>query len=152
MANAAIVHNQSFKRRHPLAVWLGLPFITLGIYYFVWWYKINDEARRFLNDESINPALSVLAVTLGALVIVPPFISIFRTTERIARMQDRAGMPAESRANPWISLVLAFLLSLNRLYMQVELNRIWDAFTRSGAPMLAPPPAPPAVTPPAWSP
>jgi Domain of unknown function (DUF4234) len=29
------------KRRNPLGVWLGLPLITLGIYVFVWYYKIH---------------------------------------------------------------------------------------------------------------
>ena len=27
------------KQRNPVAVWLGLPLITLGIYYYVWLYK-----------------------------------------------------------------------------------------------------------------
>ncbi len=148
MATTVVVYNQSFKRRHPLAVWLGLPLITLGIYYFVWWYKINDEARRFLNDQSIKPARSVLAVTLGALVIVPPFISAYRTTERIARMQERAGLPAGTRANPWISVLLHFLFSAHILYLQMELNRIWDLFTGTGTPTVQPPPVPPALPPP----
>lgn len=33
------------KRRNPILTWLVWALITLGIYYFVWWYKINREAR-----------------------------------------------------------------------------------------------------------
>jgi hypothetical protein len=148
MASTVVVNNQSFKRRNPLAVWIGLPLITLGIYYFVWWYKINDEAKRFLNDQSINPALSVVAVTLGAIIIVPPFVSAYGTTQRIARMQERAGMPAGTRANPWISVLLHFVFGAHALYMQLELNRIWDAYAQPGMTALLPPAAPPPAPPP----
>lgn len=147
MATTVVVGNQSFKRRNPLAVWLGLPFITLGIYYFVWWYKVNNEARRFLNDQSINPGLSVVAVTLGALIIVPPLVSAYGTTARIARMQERAGMPAGTRANPWISVLLHFIFGAHVLYMQMELNKIWDGYRQTTVAALPPPLAPPAMPP-----
>jgi hypothetical protein len=115
----------------------------------VWWYKINDEARHFLADESIDPALSVLAVTIGALVVVPPFISIYGTSARVARMQARAGFPDGARASPWIALLLTFVFGLNRLYLQVELNRIWDRYSGApGPPFSAPPAGPPALPPP----
>jgi hypothetical protein len=147
MATTVVVGNQSYKRRNPLAVWLGLPLITLGIYYFVWWYKVNAEARRFLNDASINPALSVVAVSVGAIVVVPPFISAYTTTGRIARIQDRAGFPLGARANPWIAVLLHFVFGAHALYMQMELNRVWDGFLQNPA---APPPpvVPPALPPP----
>ena len=34
------------KLRSPWAVAL-LPFITLGIYHLVWWYKINKELKAY---------------------------------------------------------------------------------------------------------
>ena len=34
------------KVRSPWAVAL-LPFITLGIYHLVWWYKINKELKAY---------------------------------------------------------------------------------------------------------
>lgn len=147
MATTVVVGNQSFKRRNPLAVWLGLPLITLGVYYFVWWYKINNEARRFLDDPTINPGLSVVAVTLGALVIVPPLVSAYGTTARIARMQERAGIPPGARANPWIAVLLHFVVGAHALYMQMELNRIWDGYRQPALAALPPPVAPPAMPP-----
>ena len=152
MATTVVVYNQTYKRRNPLAVWLGLPLITLGIYYFVWWYKINNEARRFLNDQSIQPGVSVLAVTLGAVIVVPPFVSAYNTTQRIARMQERAGFPAGTRANGWISVLLHFVFGLHALYMQMELNRIWDGYAQPGLAALPPPAAPPPAPPPISSP
>jgi hypothetical protein len=126
MAHLVIVGNQTFKRRSPTAVWIGLPLITLGIYNLAWWYKINNEARRYLGDQSIKPGISLLAVTFGAILLVPPFLSIYRTAERVRRMQQRAGLPGEDLASPWIALILAFVFGLHSLYLQVQLNKIWD--------------------------
>ncbi|MDQ6712097.1 MAG: DUF4234 domain-containing protein, partial [Candidatus Dormibacteraeota bacterium] len=48
MAQNVVVDGETFKRRNVVGVWLGLPLITFGIYHIVWYYKINNEARRFL--------------------------------------------------------------------------------------------------------
>ena len=98
MAQLVVIGNQTYKKRNVVAVWLGLPLITLGIYPLVWIYKVNDEARRFLGDNSIRPALSVLAFLPGGLLIVPPFIAIYRLGTRIARMEAAAGSSESSRA------------------------------------------------------
>ncbi len=143
MATTVVVHNQAYKRRNPVAVWIGLPLITLGIYYVVWWYKVNNDARRFLGDPSINPVLSALAVSIGAVIVVPPLVSAYGTTGRIARMQERSGLPAGDRASPWISVLLHFVFGAHVLYMQLELNRMWDLYAQSPPPALPPPAAPP---------
>ena len=95
MAEIVTIEGQEFKKRNIWAVWLGLPIITLGIYRFVWYHKVNDEARRYLRDDSIRPGISVLAITLGLLLLVPPFVSIYRTGERVRRMQENAGVEGE---------------------------------------------------------
>ena len=63
------------KVRSPWAAAL-LPIVTLGIYYFVWYYKINREMKdlgqaRGSNELGDSPGTSMLAVTLGILIIVP---------------------------------------------------------------------------------
>jgi hypothetical protein len=144
MAQLVVIGNQTYKKRNIFAVWIGLPFITLGIYSYVWIYKVNDEARRFLADDSIRPALSVLAFFPGSLLIIPPLVSIYRTGKRIARMEAAAGSP--NRAEPVVGLVLAFVLGLYSLYYQDHLNGLWDRYLWSGnvpPPALPSPPAPP---------
>jgi hypothetical protein len=139
MARIVVVGSETFKRRNVLGVWLGLPLITLGIYSVVWHFKITNEARRYLRDDSIRPWISLLAVTLGGLIIVPPFVSIYRACGRIQRMQVNAGVPF--RCEPVLGLVLGFF-GLHSLYMQSHLNHIWDAYLNSGAvkaPALPPP-------------
>ena len=111
------------KTRNIWLTWLIWPLITLGIYHFVWYYKINREARDFDENIDVKPELSLLAVLIGWIIIVPPFVSIYRTGERIGQMQEDAGM--DRSCNGWIGLVLAFFASLQSLYYQYELNRIW---------------------------
>ncbi len=144
MAQIVVVGNQTYKKRNVVAVWLGLPFITLGIYSYIWIYKVNDEARRFLGDESIRPVLSVLAFLPGTLLIVPPFVCIYRTGVRIARMEAASGSP--NRAEPVVGLVLGFVFGLYSLYYQDHLNGLWDRYLGPGIlPLAAPPPAPPPL-------
>lgn len=135
------------KIRNIWLVWLVWPILTLGIYHLVWWYKINREARDFARIE-VSPAVSVVAITLGALIIVPPWVSIYRTGERIGQMQEAAGR--EVTCNGVIGLIASFILGLHTLYYQYELNRTWEAIgapegtvvTVAGTPYSAAPPMP----------
>ena len=132
MAQTVVIGNQTFKRRNIIGVWLGLPLITFGIYHLVWYYKINNEARRYLADEKISPGISVLAISLGAFLIIPPFVSVYNTGSRIARMQERAGL--DSRIEPVLARLLTFVFGLHTLYMQSHLNRIWDRYLQTAPP------------------
>ena len=140
-----MVEGQEYKKRSPWGVW-GLTLVTLSIYGFVWWYKINDEARRYLKDESIRPGVSVLALFPGGLIIVPPLISTWRTAERINRMQEKAGMPPG--VIPILGVIAYFFYFLVAVYYQSELNKLWDSAVRTtaalpdagGSPPLPPPP------------
>jgi hypothetical protein len=147
VAQTVVVSEETFKRRNVVGVWLGLPLITFGIYHLVWYYKINNEARRFLRDESIKPAISLLAITLGAFLIIPPFVSVYQTAARVQRMQERAGVA--SRIEPVVALLLTFVFGLHTLYIQSHLNQIWDHYLRTGPVQPGTlPPAPTSTLPP----
>ncbi len=111
------------KTRNIFLVWLVWPLITLGIYRIVWWYKINREARDLDQRIIVSPGLAVLAITLGAFIIVPPFVSIYKTGERIGQMQAAAGLAASCTGV--LGLVCSFVFGLDALYYQSELNKIW---------------------------
>jgi hypothetical protein len=113
-------------------------FLTLGflIYPQVWYYRINCELRdygRVYKDEKLadtNPWLSVLATTLGVLLIVPPIVSWWKCTGRIRRAQGIAQEP--SLINGWIifamyvgSILLAPVALGIPAYVQSALNGIW---------------------------
>jgi hypothetical protein len=95
-------------------VGLGLTVITLGIYYYVWYYLINDElkdigaAKGDQNLAGSSPTNSVIAVLLGGLLIVPPFISVYNTGNRIKRAQLLGGMDQTRAINPVLAFLLAF--------------------------------------------
>jgi hypothetical protein len=114
------------KKKNIFLVWLVWPLITLGIYFFVWYYKVNREARDFDPEIDVAPAVSLLAVLIGWIIIIPPFVSIYRTGERIAKMQSAAGLEPTSSAI--IGLLLTFAFHFEMLYYQNELNRIWDHY------------------------
>ncbi|GGX12663.1 hypothetical protein GCM10010353_30130 [Streptomyces chryseus] len=118
-----VVAGSAGKYRNIFLVWLVWPLITLGIYHLVWYYKVNREARDFDQRGEVSPAGAVLAITVGWLVIVPPFVSVYNTGQRIARMQKSAGM--QPTCNPWIGLILMIVAGLYSLYYQHELNQVW---------------------------
>lgn len=74
------------KIRNPLGT-VGLSIITIGIYYAFWWYFINREMRDLGRARNVdlgqNPGQSVLALTLGALIVVPAIVTLWRTSARI---------------------------------------------------------------------
>jgi hypothetical protein len=143
VAELVTIDGQQYKKREPLGV-LGLSFITIGIYFFYWYYKVNDEIRRFEKDETVRPGIALLAVTLGWFVIVPPFISVYNTSNHIVQMEQRMGV--QQQLSPALNVILLLIIGIAvPAYSQEHLNRVWDAATGRG--MASPPP--PMPTPPA---
>ena len=126
MAEIVIVEGQSYTRRNPFGVW-ALSWLTFGIYGAVWYYKINDEARRYLHDDTISPGLALLALLVGWVIIVPPFVSLYRTGRRIQRMQEKSATAAT--ISHVLGLLLMFVFSLHHVYLQEQANRVWDSTT-----------------------
>jgi hypothetical protein len=132
MAEIVTLDGHVYKKREPLGV-LGLSVITIGIYWLYWYYKVNVEIRQFEKDDTVRPGIALLAVTLGALLIVPPFISVYNTSLHVARMEDRAGIAA--RLSPALNVVLLVLFAWGTgIYTQEHFNRVWDAAAPTASP------------------
>ena len=114
------------KQRNAFLVWIVWPILTLGIYHFVWYYKIHNEMLHFDPRQPIKPGGSLLTILFGWLIIVPPYVSYFNTGNRIATAQRAAGLAPT--ANPWIGFILLFVFGLTPLYYQFELNKIVDHY------------------------
>jgi Ca2+/Na+ antiporter len=120
------------KIRHPLLAF-ALVFLTLGIYYLVWYYKVNRELRDLGratgNEERLgrHPFTSLAAITLGWLLLVPPFVSFYRTMQRIEAAQELRW--TRQRVSPTLAFVLyvigLFALPFEVIYAQSEMNRVW---------------------------
>lgn len=112
-------------------VWvIVLELVTLGIYGFFWWYFIHRELRDYGRSKNTtelgtSPGTSLLAITLGALIIVPFLVSIYNGFRRIQAAQRLTG---QTPLNGWIGLIL-FLVFYPALmgYMQSGLNPVWQA-------------------------
>ena len=120
------------KMRNPLAV-LAPSLITLGIYYGFWWYFINREMRDFGNANGVDlgqsPGVSVLAITLGAFVIIPPFVSVWRTGRRMEGTQRTAGISGGSGPLFFVLHIIPIVNLFAPIYMQMELNKAWRAIS-----------------------
>jgi len=115
------------KVRSPWAVAL-LPFITFGIYHFVWWYKINKELKAYGEakgyDLGQNPTNSLLALIPGFIIVVPPLVSYWRGTKRV---MGAAKLGGKEPVNGWIALLLYLFISPAMFaYLQVSLNHVWE--------------------------
>ncbi len=86
-----------------------LTIVTIGIYIFFWWYFVNREMAdygraRGTTELGDSPGKSLLAITLGALVIVPAILSYINTFKTgpdgaTARRQHRGDQRLD-RAHP----------------------------------------------------
>jgi drug/metabolite transporter (DMT)-like permease len=139
--------NEVGKIRNPLGV-VGLALITLGIYAIFWYYftqKELAEMGRARNTEELgtSPGTSVLAITLGALIIVPPFVSTFKSTKRLNAAEGATGL--QGMEGPLLWLIWIFLSPIALYIYQSNLNKVLQA-QAGGAPAQA------QVTPPAQQP
>jgi hypothetical protein len=156
------------KARRPWLVGL-LSVVTLGIYSLVWYYRINREMRDLGRSggqhelAASKPLKSLLAVTIGGLLVVPPIISYLhtitrvQTVERISTGSSRsvtalrtilvgsvtASLGGSIRgAGPGLALGSLAALSAGAAVIQARLNaalqaRRVDAVTVAGGPVRA---------------
>jgi hypothetical protein len=127
------------KIRNPVTC-LILDIVTLGIYGLFWWYYTNRDLAalgraRGTNELGDNPAMSVLALVPGGLIIVPAIMTIINTGKRIKAAQRMAGKPED--ANEWIGLILMLVFAPVALWFyQDQLNKVWEV--EAEAPALEP--------------
>lgn len=127
MAEMVTMEGQQYKKRHPLGVW-GLSLLTVGVYFFVWYYKVNKELKRAENDETMSPTRSLMAMIFGWAIIVPPFIAMYNTAKHVQSLETRRG--SGQTVEPILALALMVAVAFaNGAYVQEHLNRAWGAST-----------------------
>ena len=134
MARKVTVRGLEIKIRRPWVAFV-LAIVTLGIYYLYWYYASNADLNEYgeqleepKNPLRVSAGISLLAITVGWLLIVPPFVSQWRFYKRIRKAQELAGI------DPLINHVAGFVLFLVALillpfeipYAQAHLNSLWE--------------------------
>ncbi len=95
-------------------VGLLLYVITLGMYYWFWYYLVNDELKDIgvsVKDPKLSttsPGASLAAVTVGHLILFPSLISVYNYGKRIKRAEGLLGIPVEQRMNPTLAFLSLF--------------------------------------------
>ena len=106
----------------PVKVWL-LSLFTCGIYGWIWYYRLCKELGEWSQGQiETDPTTSILAVTLGSCVIVPPWISWAGTLGRVRQAQQMVGLQPTAEFLPW--LLYMFLASYGYKWLQDQLNEI----------------------------
>lgn len=122
------------RDRSPAFV-LGLSVVTLGIYYFVWYGKVNAEIGGHDPDIGVNPGLAVLAM----FVPFANLISAYATAARIRQMQLDDG--ASSTISPVVALLLFMFLWVGYpLYIASQVREHWHGHRRAQRAVSAPAP------------
>lgn len=108
-----------------------LPLITFGIYHYVWYYKINRELRDLGRKRGVDlgdsPGTSLVAVTIGAIIIVPTIMSWIGTYKRIKTAQQLLGVNPNDQMDGWVVVLgYAIIGPLAWAYQQDGLNKVWD--------------------------
>jgi hypothetical protein len=112
-----------------------LAIVTFGVYYVLWYGIRNSELNDFgeeigegENPLHVSPFLALLAITIGGLLIVPPFVSQWRFYKRIGRGQQLVGLEQRiSHVTGILLFALAFfLLPFEIAYAQHHLNALWE--------------------------
>jgi hypothetical protein len=130
------------KVRNPWAVLL-FTVITLGVYYLVWYYKINREMSDWGEqnhlDIGMSPGMSVLAVTLGGILIIPPLVSIWGTGKRMQLTQRAANVHGGSGLLWFVLHIIPIVNLFAPVYLQYQLNQAWETQPAAvfGAPVAA---------------
>jgi hypothetical protein len=96
---------------------------------------------RSRSGGTASPFTSLMAITFGWLIVVPPFVSTYRTLTRIQAAQEISGT-AGAPINVWLGFLLylvgVFTFPVEILYAQSELNRLWRTTPEREAAVLPP--------------
>jgi hypothetical protein len=150
------------KIRNPLGV-VGLTIITFGVYFFIWYYKVNKEMAemgkaRGTDELGTSPATSLMAVLFGwILLFIPPLVSEYKTCDRLNKAERSVGL--EGMEAGLLFLLWIFLGPVGHYLFQSNLNKVLQAqagiapavapqvgagaVPQPAQPQAAPPPPPP---------
>ena len=109
------------KNRSPWAVWC-LSAVTLGVYYLVWYVRLNKEIARV---AGVDVAVGTVGLWLSQCVPIASWVGLAHTAQRLRTAQERAGVEPSVSAGRTILTSLWF--GSQTLYLQRLANELWQA-------------------------
>jgi hypothetical protein len=109
------------EAREPTTTWLLCAFVPFyALYHF---HRVNKELVAWSRGQiDYNATSSLLALTIGAYVLVPPFIALSSFMGRVRHAQQLAGV--EPRASFGAFFLRLLLLGYGWKWLQEQLNEI----------------------------
>ncbi|MCW2965416.1 MAG: hypothetical protein JWO17_2668 [Actinomycetia bacterium] len=113
-------------RERNIVLWYVVSILTFGIGFIVWYYLLNKDAKALANNKAWSPGLSVVAVTIGAILIIPPLVSHWRTWSRVREATNADGLSAG------LQFCLIFIPIVNLAYSGYLQSKLNQAVSVSG--------------------
>jgi hypothetical protein len=107
------------KIRSPWGVW-WLTFLTLGIYYLVWYVKLNKEVARAAGPDI---HVETFGLWFSQCVPIAYWISLAHTTERLNTASHRNG--TAPTASGGMAILGTFWFMSQTRYLQRRANASW---------------------------
>lgn len=108
------------KIRSPWGVW-WLSYLTCGIYFLVWYAKINRELMEFAPEAvQVKPGLAVLAQFFPII----GWVSLSHTAGRINAAHAAVG--AQGTASGGMAILSSLWIGSQTRYLQRRINHLWD--------------------------
>ena len=116
-------------RNAGVVILLGI--ITFGIYFVVWYYKINNEVKHHDTNQQFSPGLATFALFIP----IANFVTYYNTANRIKLMQKVHS--SQDLINPVVAFLLLFLFYIGYpIYVQGALNNHWHEHAQTDSKMI----------------
>jgi hypothetical protein len=105
--------------RSPWAVW-SLSVLTLGVYYLVWYVKLNKEIA---NAAGVDVTVGTVGLWLSQCVPIANWVSLARTAQRLRTALELAG--AETSVSAGRTICASLWFGSHVRYLQRRTNDLW---------------------------
>ncbi len=117
--SSSIAMSSTGEHRSPWGVWC-LSALTLGVYYLVWYVRLNKEIARV---AGVDVTVGTAGLWMSQCVAIVNWVSLAHTAQRLRTALERAG------AEPSVSAARTVLASLwfgsHVRYLQRHANELW---------------------------
>lgn len=117
--SSSIAMSSTGQHRSPWGVWC-LSALTLGIYYLVWYVRLNKEIARV---AGVDVTVGTAGLWLSQCVVIANWVSLAHTAQRLRTALERAG--AEPSVSAARTVMASVWFGSHVRYLQRRANELW---------------------------